>query len=117
MNTKKPVLSDLLLKEIDHQWSRESVPIAAHTPTYPIGTVLARTGGNYAPVTAAATALADAVLIEESPGGETKPGVVIARGAIVARDRLVWPDGATNTEIAAGEAALIALGIVVRERL
>jgi hypothetical protein len=43
------------------------------------------------------------------------PGVVILRGpAIVNRHEIVWPDGATEAQIATGTTALATLGLILR---
>ena len=46
-----------------------------------------------------------------------KPGVVIARGAVVEASNLVWPAGATDAQKATAITELEARGIVVRTSL
>ncbi|MGE0723966.1 MAG: head decoration protein [Alphaproteobacteria bacterium] len=56
--------------------------------------------------------LLDAALV---PAGGDTVAVAVMRGpAIVRRDGIAWPDGFDAAAVAAGEAALAALGIVVR---
>jgi hypothetical protein len=50
----------------------------------------------------------------DATGGDT-PGVLIARHAICSANRLVWPEGITDPQKAAGIAQLKGLGILVRE--
>ncbi|MDR0233487.1 MAG: hypothetical protein LBI31_01560, partial [Zoogloeaceae bacterium] len=60
---KQPVLSDLLLQEVQPAWSRDTVPLDPAAGVLARGVVLAATDGVYAPVAADATANAAAVLI------------------------------------------------------
>jgi len=117
METQALPLSDLLLAEVLSDWSRDKATLGGVAGTaYPVGTVLAQASGVYSPVTASTTANAVAVLIEPGVAGPV-PATVIRRGAVVSRSALVWPDTATGPQITAGEAALTALDIVVRDTL
>jgi hypothetical protein len=107
--TEGDYLSDLLLAEVLPAWSRQAITLAAAAAAdVPAGTVLTDAGAVPA---ATATASAAAVLIEKIKTGDTV-AQVIARGAVVNKDKLLWVSGATAAQIAAGLDALSALGIV-----
>ncbi|MDR1424293.1 MAG: head decoration protein [Azoarcus sp.] len=109
METKPPVLSDLLLAEVLPAWSRQTITLAsAASAAVPVGSVL--TAAGVAPA-ANATATSAAVLIEPLKVGDTQ-ALVVARGAVVDPARLVWAASASDAQIATGLAALAALGIV-----
>lgn len=108
------VLSDLLLNEVLPAWSREALTLAAPAAAeVPVGTVLDASG---AALTASTTANAAAVLIAPVHTGDLT-AVTVRRGAVVARDRLLWPAGANDGQIATGLTTLAACGIVPRVRL
>lgn len=117
--TEPKYLSDVLLVEVAQGWTKQTVMLAATTVALAIGTVLTKSAaGIFSPVNLAASngtevphaVLAQAVNIN---AGQQK-AVVIARGATVAKDQLVWSAGATSTQINTALAALESLGIVAQ---
>ena len=108
-------LSDLLLIEVAAGWTKQRGTLLAGTD-YPVGTVLSLVDGKYqrlVPDAADGTEVASAVLADRVDATATdKPCVVIARGAVLALDELVWPAGITEPDIALALAALNDLGIV-----
>jgi hypothetical protein len=109
--TEGDYLSDLLLAEVLPVWSRQTITLAsAAAADIPLGTVLTSAGAVPA---ASATATAAAVLIEPIKTGDTVAQVV-ARGAVVNKDKLIWVSGATAAQITTGLNALTTLGIVPR---
>ena len=113
-------LSDLLLAEVHPGWSKDTAPFAAGA-VYPQGTVLALVSGKYQALDPAGTGDAKksrAVAAEtvDATAGD-KPGVVIARGAVVEASSLVWPAGSTDAQKATATTELEARGIVVRTSL
>jgi len=113
-------LSDLLLAEVHPGWSKDAATFAAGA-VYPQGAVLALVGGKYQaldPAGAGDAKKARAICAEtvDATAGD-KPGVVIARGAVVEASSLVWPAGATDAQKATAIAELDARGIVVRTSL
>lgn len=113
---QKGCLSDLLIFEVDMRWSRDEVALAPGAALVP-GTVLATdasTPGQLVPLPADGTPVAVLLMPVHA---ETTPrrGVAAARGCVLASSALVWPDGITDTQKTAAQAALVALGIVVKE--
>lgn len=113
-------LSDLLLVEVAPGWTKQKGILLAGT-NYPLGTVLSLVAGKYQRLTLDGTDGAEvpaAVLAErvDATAGD-KPGVVIARGAVLARDELVWPPGTDETQKTTALDTLNTLGIVVRAAL
>jgi hypothetical protein len=110
-----------LVWEVLRDYTRETVTIASGAGKLAAGTVLGKitTGGKF-------TALAPAATNgSQNPAGiiwagvdataADALGVVILRGpAIVNRNELVWPAGATEAQITAATTALAALGILLR---
>lgn len=113
-------LGDLLLVEVKPGWTKDSGVFAQSAAVYALGTVLAQAEGKYIaydPVNAE-TAPASAIAAERvDAAAADKSGIVIARGATVAVDELVWPASITDTQRASATATLAALGIVARTQL
>lgn len=113
-------LSDLLLIEVAPGWTKQRGTLLAGTD-YPAGTVLSLADGKYqrlVPDAADGTEVATAVLTERVDAtAADKPCVVIARGAVLALDELVWPAGITAPDITLALAALNAIGIVAHTPL
>ena len=110
-----------LVWEVLREFNRETITIASGAGKVAPGTVLGKitTGGKYTGLAPAATNGS------QNPAGilwagvdataADSLGVVILRGpAIVNRNELVWPAGATEAQITAAITALAALGIVLR---
>lgn len=113
-------LGDLLLVEVAPGWTKDKGTLLAGT-AYAFGQVLAKVSGKYQvldPAGSAAAKKAVAVLGEavDATGGD-KPGVVIARGAVVELTELTWPAGITEPQKATALDELTALGIVPRASL
>lgn len=108
-----------LVWEAFRDYTRETITVAAGT--LEPGTVLGKitASGHYAahdPAATDGTETAVAVLWgkADASAGEV-PAVALVRGpAIVNRNDLVWPEGATEPQIAAATTALAALGILLR---
>lgn len=113
-------LSDLLLVEVAPGWTKQRGTLRAGADC-PLGTVLSWTEGNYQPLLPGATdgtETAAAVLAERVDAtAADQPCVVIARGAVLAIDELVWPAGIAETDKTQALAALNALGIVTHAPL
>ena len=122
--TSPATLSDLLKREFDPDYSRETVTIKAGT-AYPLGAVLGRVTatGVYAFSPAAATTgiegaeIASAVLLHPVAASDNDTqAVVLARGRVIVADRALAFD-ASITDAAAQSLKhqqLAAHGIVVR---
>jgi len=119
--TEGPHTGGFLIWEVLRDFTRETVTLASGTGKLAPGTVLGKltTGGKYTGLAPAATngsqnaagILWDAVDATDADA----PGVVILRGpAIVSRHEIVWPDGATEAQIATGITALATLGLILR---
>lgn len=118
--TEPKTLSDVLLVEVKAGWTKDRGIIAADKQ-YEIGTVLAKVSGKYQMIDPAGTGAAKksvAILAQnvDTTTGE-RPAVVIARGAAVATDGLVWPEAITDAQKATAQTELEALGIIVKEQL
>jgi hypothetical protein len=113
-------LGDLLLLQVSPGWTKSKVTLLAGTD-YPLGQVLAKVAGKYQTLDPAGTGAAKkaaAVLAERvNATANDQPGVVIARGAVVAQAHLVWPSGITETQKSAALDELNAQGIVARATL
>lgn len=113
-------LSDLLLIEVAPGWTKQRGTLLAGAD-FPAGTVLSRVEGKYqrlAPDATDGTEVPVAVLTDRVDAtAADKPCLVIARGAVVAVDELVWPAGITEPDRTRALAALNALGIVAHAPL
>jgi len=113
-------LGDLLKYEAPNAYSRDTGAVAAGQ-TLALGTVLGRetATGKLRALTPAATngsQTAVAVLAQQADANLADvEALIVARHAIVARNALVWPAGITAPQRTAAEAALTALGIVIRD--
>jgi hypothetical protein len=101
--------------------TRETVTLASGAGKLAPGTVLGKitTGGKFTQLApAASNGSQNAAGILWGPADATAAdaaAVVVLRGpAIVNRNELIWPTGATEPQIAAATAALAALGILLR---
>lgn len=108
---------------IDPDYSLEEVTLTASQGALLAGTVMAKVTatGNYVQYDDDANAgtpgagIAAGVLCYDTPNsGSTQKVVIVARGAIVKNDLLVWEASNDATEKGAGVAELVAAGIVVR---
>ena len=119
--TEGPHPGGFLVWEVLRDYTRETVPLASGAGKLAPGTVLGRitTGGSYtqlAPAASNGSQNAAGVLWAETDASTADvPGVVILRGpAIVNRHEIIWPEGATEPQIAAATTALAVLGIILR---
>lgn len=128
-------LSDILIFEIDPRWSREGGEFAPTTQIIPMGAVLCQDSeGRYVPfgtelspamaasegVEARDAVLADkpcAILLskEMEVSEETRPCVIVKRGACVASANLYWLESVSDAQKRTALAALALLGIVPKE--
>jgi len=108
---------------IDPDYSLDEVTLTASQGALLAGTVMAKVTatGNYVPYDDDAnagtpgTGIAAGVLCYDTANsGSTQKVVIVARGAIVKQDLLVWEASNDTTEKNAGIAELVAAGIVVR---
>lgn len=79
------------------------------------GTVLKADGDNMAAMTAGADVPVAILMDNMTPTAIGVPATVIARDAEANGLKLTWPDGITDAEKTAAEAALTALKIIVRK--
>ena len=110
-----------LVWEVLREFNRETITIASGAGKVAPGTVLGKitTGGKFTGLAPAATNgsqnPAGILWVGVDATAADALGVVIQRGpAIVNRNELVWPAGATEAQITAATTALAALGIVLR---
>lgn len=118
--TEPKYLSDVLIVEVAPNWTKQNGLLAATTIALVIGTVLSKdASGIYQPIDFAATdGTEDAVAVLATHADintSQQKIVLIARGATVAKNELVFPEGATEPQIAAALAQLEALGIVAQD--
>lgn len=108
---------------IDPDYSLEEVTLTASQGALLAGTVMAKVTatGNYVPYdddanagTPGAGIAAGVLCYDTANSASTQKVVIVARGAIVKQALLVWEASNDATEKGAGEAELIAAGIVVR---
>lgn len=118
--TQPKTLGDLLLVEVAPGWTKEKGTLLAGTK-YLLGQVVAKVSGKYQVLDLAGTGAAKksiAVLGETVDATESdRPGVLLARGAVVDLNELVWPAGITEAQKATALDELNALGIVARAAL
>ena len=110
-----------LVWETSRDYTRETVTLTSGAGKLEPGTVLGKitTGGKFSQLApAASNGSQNAAGILWGPADATAAdaaAVVVLRGpAIVNRNDLIWPTGATEPQIAAATAALAALGILLR---
>ena len=116
-----PDFSELVLHELNYEWSREVVTLASEADL-PFGMVLMREAGEYKPLTESTVESAQkldgtpvAVLIGAVKASESaQPGIVIRRGAILNGAALKF-DASVTTLQADAKLALSDLGIVIKE--
>lgn len=119
--------SELVLHELDFQYSREEVTLAITAAELPVGTVLMRNAdGEYAPLTEVTEGTGEsqtkklggdprAVLIKAAPvSTSAQTGLVIRRAAILNGEALRFDAGVT-TKQADAKLALSDLGILIKE--
>lgn len=118
--TEPKTLSDVLLVEVKHGWTKDRGTIITGQK-YELGTVMAKVSGKFQAVDPAATGTAKkaaAVLAQNVDTSEgERPAVLIARGAAVAIEGLVWPEGITDAQKSTALTELEALGIIAKEQL
>ena len=110
-----------LVWEVLRDYTRETVTITSGAGKLEPGTVLGRitTGGKYtsfAPGASNGSQNASGILWDsvDASAADT-PAVMLLRGpAIVNRQDLVWPDGATEAQITTATTALASIGIILR---
>ncbi|MCX5466498.1 head decoration protein [Acinetobacter nematophilus] len=117
--TQPTYLSDVLLVEVKEGWTKETILIAPSTVALSIGMVLAQlASGEFAPIDLAGSAPANkatAILASDVEASTTaQKAVVIKRGAVVAKNNLIWSDTATAEDVETALADLEVLGIVAR---
>ena len=110
-----------LVWEVLRDYTRETVTIASGAGKLEAGTVLGRitTGGKYtsfAPGASNGSQHASGILWDSvDASAADAPAVILLRGpAIVNRQDLVWPDGATEAQITTATTALASIGIILR---
>ena len=110
-----------LVWETSRDYTRDTVTLASGAGKLDPGTVLGKitTGGKFTQLApAASNGSQNAAGILWGPADATAAdaaAVAVLRGpAIVNRNDLVWPEGATEPQITAATAALAALGILLR---
>ena len=110
-----------LVWEVLRDYTRETVTIASGAGKLEPGTVLGRitTGGKYtsfAPSASNGSQNASGILWDSvDASAADAPAVILLRGpAIVNRQDLVWPDGATEAQITTATTALASIGIILR---
>jgi len=116
--TEPKHLGDLLLVEVARGWTRDRAVYAQHDDHYEVGTVLSLVGDKYVRYDPAQNNARAGVAAERvnAAAGDT-PGVVIARGAVVAGDALIWPTAITDAQKATALKRLEDRAIVVRATL
>jgi hypothetical protein len=110
-----------LVWEVLRDYTRETVTIASGAGKLEPGTVLGRitTGGKYtsfAPGASNGSQNASGILWDSvDASAADASAVILLRGpAIVNRQDLVWPDGATEAQITTATTALASIGIILR---
>lgn len=113
--TDPKVISDVLLYELNPQWSQDRVTLTALNGT--MGAVLGQITASgkfteFNPGASDGSQNAKAVLLTNSDAsGGDKVVPVLARGGVVDADQLVWKAGVTAPQKTAALAQLLALGI------
>jgi len=118
IHTEPKHLGDVLLVEVAKGWSKDRGAYAQHAAPYEVGTVLSFVGGKYVRYEHGQANAPAAIAAEriDASGGDA-PGVVIARGATVALDALIWPDGLTDAQKTTAFKRLDERGIIARATL
>jgi hypothetical protein len=119
--TEGPHAGGFLVWETSRDYTRDTVTLASGAGKLAPGTVLGKitTGGKFTQLApAASNGSQNAAGILWGPADATTAdatAVVVLRGpAIVNRNDLIWPTGATEPQIAAATGALAALSILLR---
>jgi hypothetical protein len=119
--TEGPHPGGFLVWEVLRDYTRETVTLVSGAGELAPGTVLGQitTGGKYttlAPAALDGSETAAGILwgAVDATAGDAA-GVALLRGpAIVNRHEILWPEGATEPQIATATAALAVLGILLR---
>jgi len=111
-------LGDVLLVEVARGWTKDRGVVAQHADVYEVGTVLSLVGDKYVRYDPSQSNARAAIAAErvDATAGDAK-GVVIARGALVATDGLIWPEPMTDAQKATAFKRLEDRGIVARATL
>jgi hypothetical protein len=120
INVKGPGTAGFIVSEANGYLSRESVTVDGTAAALEAGTILGKVtvGGNYVRHAAGATngSENEAGILYEGIGlGETAERTIVARSAEVNGSELIYEIGADATQITTSDAALAALGIIVRK--
>lgn len=108
------LLGELLLFEINADYSRDAVTLKGPVEALPMGTVLVKNAdGTFLPWATTDTDAAGVLLADVAASSSNVDAPALRRGGIVSAAALKWPDGAEEKKPAA-LAALEALGIVAR---
>ncbi len=93
---KQPkTLSHLLLVEVAPGWTKEQVTAVGSQP-YKLGQLVGKktNSDKYEPITWPASVMPSAIVAEDADASSAETALlVIARGAVVNSDALVWPEG------------------------
>ncbi|QBP09846.1 head decoration protein [Cupriavidus metallidurans] len=117
--TQPKFVSDVVHTKVNPAWSVDTAVLSGGA--FQIGTVGARVNGKVVPLDASTDAGVGAAAVvviadADATAGDVM-GPVVARGAVVLADGLVWPAGITTARKAMAIAALEARGIVTRTGL
>ena len=119
--TEGPHPGGFLIWEVLRDYTRETVTLASGAGKLAPGTVLGKitTGGKFttlAPGASNGSQTAAGILWGPADATDADaPGVVLLRGpALVNRHEIIWPEAATEAQIATATTALAALGIILR---
>ena len=113
-------IADLLLTEVCAGWTKKNATIKG-SGVYAIGTVLSQVSSTYLPLDLAAAGNAKksvavlAATVDISNGEAT--AFIIARGAVLAADALVWPAMITDAQKLTAINELEERGIVIKNAL
>jgi len=116
--TEPKHIGDVLLVEVASGWTKDRGVVAQHAEPYEVGTVLSLVGGKYVRYEHGQNNAPAAVAAErvDATAGDAR-GVVIARGATVATDGLIWPENLTDAQKATAFKRLEDRGIIARAQL
>lgn len=111
--------ADFIVSEANGYRSRESVTVDASGGALEAGTILGQVtvGGDYVRHDAGASdgSENEAAILYDNIGAVSKDVAVVVRDAEVVQSELTYEVGADATQITASNAALAALGIIVRQ--
>lgn len=116
--TQPQYLSDVLLVEVKEGWTKDTVVFGPTEVALAIGTVIGLSNNQtYVQHDPADTSVVGVLASRLEPSTTPQKGVLIRRGAVVAKNNLIWKEVLTDEEKIGALSYLEQMGIVAQNAL